>query len=218
MDPEKPNKPGDSAFKQQKLKSWDFRLSKRSLAIFYIAAGVFFLIIGSLVVVESNRVIEHKLRYDDLTECKASWKRPNECTIKLKLDEKMESPVFLYYEIANMYQNHRRYNKNRDILQLMGNTRSKAEIETNCKPVTRIEDLGLNIINPELSPKSVANPCGLVARSVFNDSYMIVPANPLQDAVNISFKDITWTFDRKDKFKNNDHIEKQWTDVENSKE
>ena len=188
---EKPNKPGNSAFKQQKIKSWNFIMSKKTLALFYVGCGIFFLVIGSLIVVESDSVIEHKLRYDSIDSCKATWLNPQICTLELTLDKKMTKPVFLYYELSNMYQNHRIYNKNRDALQLMGNTRSENEISQYCSPIKTMGELGLNINNPNLSPLSIANPCGLIAKSVFNDTYFIAPINSAQPAINLSTKDIS---------------------------
>lgn len=217
MDEEKPNKPSSSAFKQQKIKSWAINLSPKALGIFYIVAGCIFLMIGIIIMVESNDVIEHKMRYDNKDACEVHWKHPESCTLKLHLSEKMESPIFIYYEISNMYQNHRQYNKNRDIEQLMGNSRSKNDIKPNCFPVSTIRDLGLYIDNPHLSPKSVASPCGLIAKSKFNDTYSIAPTDPKKDPVKISFNDISWSFDRNDKFKNHDRTTKMWTDIEDRK-
>ena len=71
MDPDKPNKPGNSAFKQQNIKSLNITISKMQLGYIYLISGIFFLLIGSLVILESNKVIEHTLRYDNIKECKA---------------------------------------------------------------------------------------------------------------------------------------------------
>lgn len=213
MDPDKPNKPKDSPFKQQKLKSWNLKMKKEALGWVYIGAGLFFIVIGSLIIVQSNGVIEHKLRYDNIDECKVVLNAPVTCTILLDLDSEMKSPIFIYYEISNMYQNHRRYNQNLDILQLMGNTRSVGEIDSNCSPIKTVHDLDFPVNNPQLAPNSVANPCGLVAKSVFNDSYFISSAN--LGAVRVQFNDISLSVDRDEKFKNNDHVGLQWTDVEN---
>ena len=209
MDPDKPNKPGNSAFKQQKIKSWSLNISKMCLSYIYIICGIFFLIVGSVIVVESNKVIEHRLRYDNLDECKAHWKTPSTCILKLKLDDKMKSPIFIYYEISNMYQNHRLYNKNRDSLQLHGETRTESEISINCSPVKKMEDLGIEINNPQLTPKSIANPCGLIARSYFNDTYHLSPVDTKTETIKISFEDIAWSIDKDKKFKKNDHPQVQ---------
>ena len=37
----------------------------------------------------------------------------NECTIKLTLDTRIEAPIYVYYQLENFYQNHRRYVKSR---------------------------------------------------------------------------------------------------------
>jgi len=45
---------------------------------------------------------------------------PAECPITLEVKETMKAPVFVYYQLDNFYQNHRRYVKSKDYKQLMG--------------------------------------------------------------------------------------------------
>lgn len=81
----------------------------------------------------------------------------------------MESPVFLYYEMENFYQNHRRYVKSRDVEQLKGSIRSVSQI-SDCSPITTMRDLGRNTAfdGTVISWDDPANPCGLIAKSFFN--------------------------------------------------
>jgi len=61
-----------------------------------VALGVYFLL-------RSSDIIEVTKRYDDINSCKANKMSPTECTINLAIDDDMTEPVFLYYEIHNMY-------------------------------------------------------------------------------------------------------------------
>mmetsp|Transcript_1693 Transcript_1693/g.1632 ORF Transcript_1693/g.1632 Transcript_1693/m.1632 type:complete len:139 (+) Transcript_1693:233-649(+) len=133
----------------------------------------------------------------------------------MDISDHMESPIFIYYEINNMYQNHRKYNKCRDINQLMGEDQSKSEISSYCEPVVTMKDLGL--ITNLSEEVEIANPCGLVAKSFFNDTFLLMPpADSPKDNIEVKHDDISWWVDRHEKFKRNEHWETiQWTDVEN---
>jgi LEM3 (ligand-effect modulator 3) family / CDC50 family len=77
-----------------------------------------------------------------------------------------------------------------------------------------------------LVPTNVANPCGLIAKSVFTDSYSLSPTTFVngkvlpQAGIKIDDSDIAWNSDVKYKFKNLDSPYYQsimWTDVTNRK-
>jgi len=40
--------------------------------------------------------------------------------VSFEIDESVEGPIYLYYEMKNYFQNHRRYYQSRSILQLQG--------------------------------------------------------------------------------------------------
>lgn len=46
----------------------------------------------------------------------------NPCNVSIVVSERMEPPIYLYYRLSNYYQNHRRYVRSRDDLQLKGTT------------------------------------------------------------------------------------------------
>jgi hypothetical protein len=83
----------------------------------------------------------------------------------------MEAPVFLYYELSNFYQNHRRYVASRDDDQLAAGDRVKSGADaysTNCSPWFKSSyTAGSATTNYQLYP------CGLIARSVFNDTLTV---------------------------------------------
>ena len=210
---QKKNKPVDSPFIQQKLKTWNLKLSKKGIAIVYLVSGCIWILIGAIIIIQSNSVIEHTIRYDNETGCKSEWKHPRPCTIEFKLEEKMMSPIFVYYEISGMYQTHKKFIKNRDIKQLMGKDVENSELESRCLNAYTMQEMGFYIENHLLGPKSVARPCGIFARSYFNDTYEIIPTDSEKGPVEISFDDISWSFERDYKFKNYEN-DKMWTSVE----
>ncbi|KAJ9121745.1 hypothetical protein QFC22_002366 [Naganishia vaughanmartiniae] len=103
--------------------------------------------------------------------------------------------VFLYYRLTNYYQNNRRYVQSLDSSQLLGDTRSLKDIEDGqCKPITSRDG-------------KPYYPCGLIANSLFNDTYQdIVLQNPTNgessQAYNFTDKGITWHNEYK-KYTNN---------------
>ena len=79
-------------------------------------------------------------------------------------------------------------------------------------------DLGFDIedrhYGKELSDGKVANPCGLMARSLFNDTYILYKKNG-DGSFDIKDDDIAWEIDKDEKFSRVDEYkEKSWTDVE----
>ena len=52
----------------------------------------------------------------------------------------MQGPVYVYYQLDNFYQNHRRYVKSRDNDQLNGIYKSVVDI-SDCDPIIQVADL-----------------------------------------------------------------------------
>lgn len=76
-----------------------------------------------------------------------------------------------------------------------------------CEPIKRIRDLapdqrkdvnGRQFTEEELDQPAI--PCGLVAKSVFNDEYKL--ADSEGNSIDINSTDISWNSDRDYKFKN----------------
>jgi hypothetical protein len=84
----------------------------------------------------------------------------SQCTIEFEIPEQMTAPVFFYYRLTQFYQNHRRYVKSLDMDQLKGTAVDNNTISSStCDPL-------------RLDPNGKAYyPCGLIANSVFNDTF-----------------------------------------------
>lgn len=82
------------------------------------------------------------------------------CILSFVIPDDIKPPILFYYRLTNFYQNHRRYVKSVDTDQLKGKARSANDIHnSDCKPL----DLA-----PDGRPYY---PCGLIANSMFNDTF-----------------------------------------------
>ena len=189
-----------------------------STTLCLLITGILFLIIGIIVLLLSQEIKEFKIRYDNIEQCDnaLSDKQSKECTLQIKLDSDFNSTVMVYYQLENFFQNHRRYIKSRSINQLKGKNLSKGQIKDDCDPIITNEDLGrVNSVGGiKLVPTEPANPCGLIAKSFFNDSFKLYKNNK---EITIESKGIAWKNDIK-RFKRAEEYEKiQWIDVEDER-
>jgi len=131
--------------------------------------------------------------------------KTHECEITIKIESDMKAPVFVYYQLDNFYQNHRRYVKSKDYKQLMGETVA-ADSLSQCAPIEKNSDLSnvgifQNVAGAPLVATSPAIPCGLIAKSIFTDSYSIKKKGTTTN-IPIYQKGIAWKSDVDYKFKN----------------
>jgi hypothetical protein len=138
-------------------------------------------------------VVEYKIQYDGAgaaqgtsgCQLSAGSGLSKVCTLTFHTDADMNGPVYVYYELDNFYQNHRRYVKSRSDLQLAGTIYTSAS------------DSGISDCDPLTSRGGrVLHPCGLVANSYFNDTFALSPGSNFT----MNEKDISWASDRSKKF------------------
>lgn len=189
----------NSKFKQQMLPAWRPVPSFGSTMITFSMFGIVFLAIGIALYVMSDKIQEFKYNYsndadaDENPGCGVPKEISamtmnlddmsglgNECEKTIEITDKMTGPVFVYYQLDNFYQNHRRYVKSKDYKQLMGATIEVADL-SQCDPITTNANLAnVNIVNNvatppvALDPTAAAIPCGLIAKSVFTDSFELI--------------------------------------------
>ena len=106
----------------------------------------------------------------------------NICVLVFTPPENIPSPILFYYRLTNFYQNHRRYVKSFDSNQLKGTAVSAADIKSgDCDPLA-------------VSPKDGRPyyPCGLIANSLFNDTYEnLTMLNAQDDSGNVKTYNFT---------------------------
>lgn len=128
----------------------------------------------------------------------------NICTLEFQIPKPLNPPVYLFYRLTNFYQNHRRYVKSVDERQLRGDAVDLAALRKSdaCSP----------LIQDPVSELPYY-PCGLIANSVFNDTFgdlilTNVPGGGDNRTYEMTDKGIAWSSDKdrfkKSKYKNNE--------------
>lgn len=178
---------GSGAYQRQRLKAWWPVLTPLA----YV--GVFLLVFGAFAVASVSVGLEGQgtelaKRYD--VACGLG-----RCTVQMEVEETMDSPIYVYYEIDNFYQNHRDYLKSMFWPQLhWENTKEKCDgdcatadnvhrgahnyeeedwehvLKANCKPLWKNKGRHLS-------------PCGVVPNTLFDDSITLVSHDMREDRV-----------------------------------
>ncbi|CAI9090891.1 OLC1v1025768C1 [Oldenlandia corymbosa var. corymbosa] len=191
----KSKQPKYSRFTQQELPACKPILTPGLVVTIFIVVGVVFIPIGLASLSASERVVEIVDRYDE--DCVPAGQEKTAfiqnpatnktCTRNLRVPKKMKKPIYIYYQLDNFYQNHRRYVKSRSDKQLR--SPKDEDVTSTCDPEGRTT----------VGDKPIV-PCGLVAWSLFNDTYGFYSKN---EAVTVNKKDIAWGSDKNYKFGSN---------------
>ncbi|BDA41295.1 ALA-interacting subunit 1 [Coccomyxa sp. Obi] len=167
-------KPKYTKLTQQELPACKASLTPISLISIFTVIGVAFIPIGYFCLRASQQVVEASQRYDDICLPGATALEQEQkllqmngtgspCSVTLTVPRHMSAPVFLYYELDNFYQNHRRYVNSRSDAQLRGASVSSASLHKSCDPQATLNG----------SAAAIIEPCGLVAWSYFNDTFQV---------------------------------------------
>ncbi|KMZ75068.1 Cell cycle control protein [Zostera marina] len=192
-------RPKYSKFTQQELPACKPILTPQWVISVFVIISAVFIPIGIASLLASRDVVEIVDRYDNdcLTNKTGSTQnekikyiqnssRNKTCVRSIKILKDMNQPIYIYYELDNFYQNHRRYVKSRNDGQLRD--ADKEHDTEECKPE-----------NNDINGQPIV-PCGLIAWSLFNDTYHFTRKNkPLK----INKKGISWKSDREHKFGKN---------------
>ncbi|KAK4804032.1 hypothetical protein SAY86_003849 [Trapa natans] len=187
-------RPKYSRFTQQELPACKPILTPGWVISAFILVSIVFIPIGVAALFASRDVVEIVKRYD--TDCIPLSERNDKvkyiqspgnktCTRNITVTKHMKKPIYVYYQLDNFYQNHRRYVKSRNDAQLRSN--GSSDDVSGCSP----EDYsnGLVIV-----------PCGLIAWSLFNDTYNFSRNN---QQLSVNKRGISWKSDREHKFGKN---------------
>lgn len=195
-------RPREGALFQQRLPAWQPIITYHTMRPVFGVVGVIFLVIGIAFTVTSSQVHEKVLEYTYCTEvgtnrsCNdAEIGSTCTCEIPFRLSNPMKGNLFMYYGLRGFHQNHRKYARSRNDAQLMG------YIETNsssCYPYQFDNET-------EGTEYGVYAPCGLIANSMFNDSftlYKVSKSGHWEEKINATTKGIAWPSDHGYKFRN----------------
>ncbi|KAL2134293.1 hypothetical protein VTI74DRAFT_550 [Chaetomium olivicolor] len=111
------------------------------------------------------------------------------CRVRFNIPEDLKPTISFFYNLENFYQNHRRYVNSFNAKQLLGDAVDGRTInDSTCDPIT----------HDPLGSGKIVYPCGLVANSIFNDTFsppvlLTVPdSNESNRTYPMSTKGIAW--------------------------
>jgi hypothetical protein len=201
------------AFKQQLMQAWRPKPTLKCAITVYAIIGLIFFAMGISILVMNDKIFENFHRYDD--KCPQIGANC-EFTFQIEADI-IDKPIYFYYQVKGFYQNHRRYMQSVSYEQLRdGVLKNSTEISA-CQPVVynRENFYSKSVTNKTLDPDQPAFPCGLIARSYFNDTFKLFRLVDNSE-ININSTGIAWPDDKTYKFKNAD-LDAQWIDVTNER-
>lgn len=176
-------RPSNSVWKQQQLPAFQPILTPRLVIIIYLLIGLVFIPLGIVFLTSSDKVIE--VRSDNY----ANFNDANLIITFQNLD--MQPPIYLYYQLSDFYQNHRRYVKSRCDEQLRGQYVEPSQCKE-CSPYDYFNGSG--------NANQFLFPCGLIVKNVFNDTFLLYNGSNMP--VQMTSTDITWSTDIERKFNN----------------
>lgn len=189
----KVNKPKDTDLLQQRLKAFQPVHTLESTVSILVGFSILFFVFGFVLYSAAASVIEISTEY---TEC------GNPCVLNITVSGQMTAPIFVYYELKNYYQNHRNYVKSKDYSQLRGKDGLKASDLSKCnngglygRDILNNSQFTHYLNGDPIGPDDILNPCGLMARSVFNDSYSLYTDYEANKSIAISETGIAWESD-----------------------
>lgn len=218
-----------SALWTQKLPSWKPMFTPQYFIAVLVVVGAAFVAVGVGVAGASAGVAEQTLRYDDKPECVQAlaaspcgggndplcWRAlseaaqgaiANDCALTWTVASDMKAPVYFYYELGQFYQNQRVYVKSQAPKQLRGDDDwpslaayaeylSKQCVESEYDQCTT----GATQVPGSSPARFYCNPCGLVARSFFTDTFELSDSSGA--AISWSADEVAWPRDQAEKFK-----------------
>ena len=198
-----------SKFRQQKFPGWRPLPTISCITIIFISAGVFFFFFGIFILIFTGQIKEFKFRYDLF--CAEKRRHSEKCEMSLSIPETMKKPIFIYYQINDLRQNHRFYMDNKSNKQLKGEEVSKEDLEKSNDCDGALYNKDFDFLDPDKYPEDdVAFPCGLIAKSFFRDNFTLWQMSGKE--INVTTEEIANKKDRDD-LSNVGLKDSQWLDV-----
>jgi len=187
---------------------WISKKQDTKTMIVFTVLGLYFLIIGIILAVNSVQVQEYTTQYDATCGTSAT------CQVTLNVPQNMAGTVYFYYGLTNYFQNHRKYYTSKEFTQLAGNLVASSNLGE-CTPiVTNGQNWQTKALDgTPLDPNQASNPCGLIASTLFNDTFKMIAPNGSQVGVNES--GIAWPEDLTFYKQPPGYKSIQWTNVTN---
>jgi hypothetical protein len=172
MSEPKKKTPSDSKLWQQKIPVMQLVYTPTCVGVTFFVTGIIALMLGLVLYFYAAQVVEVSGTYAGTSNspCKDTANEP--CRVPIVLDKDMPGPIFFYYTLTNFYSNHRRFVNSRS------DTMNRGSFDES-DPTIRKDGTTLVKTCEGFDSYSVDGkrifyyPCGLVARSLFNDSFQL---------------------------------------------
>jgi hypothetical protein len=213
-----PRCPEDTPFKQQRLPAWQPILTPNWVIGTFLIVGCIFMPIGGAIFAASSSVQEVRINYGDSDVCKKALPSGTPLnSVPFVVTKDMKNPL-VYYELTNFYQNHRRYVTSRSDGQLRASEEATkfSDFKTaaegkdtlaTCTPLVCSGNAGKNGCGTTTADiirngrdNLVYYPCGLIARSLFNDTFSKLTAVEGSQVFPLNMQKIAWPSDIEKKF------------------
>ncbi|KAH8071097.1 aminophospholipid transmembrane transporter [Aureococcus anophagefferens] len=122
----KSRRPPAGKFYQQEMAAWQPTLTPGNVITTFAVLGAGCIVVGVLILYATSSVVQTA-----------------SCAVTMKAPEKMAAPIYVYYELGNVYQNHKRYSTSLSHEQLMGSILEKDELSA-CEPLKTSGDRTLS--------------------------------------------------------------------------
>ena len=181
-------RPGFSRFVMHELPAWK-PMHSTGCALFSLLSVAGCLIpLGAVLLAGGLRAQEVVVHYGN--ECILG---DHNCTLPFSVHESLSGPVHVYYEVSNYLQNHRRYSMSRDTDQLSADVTDARDVtHASCGPIMTACFLDVTT-GSGFDCDTAVDPCGLVAWSFFNDTFLLFDAGGKKIPINET--GISWSSD-----------------------
>lgn len=223
----KSRRPKEDDFTQQHIAAWNPVLTPKAVLPLYLLVAAVFVIVGGCLLAASSKVSEITIYYQNCTSAAPTgdvwedmssndyitifsknktfnvapqWRYvadPNDdaeesgtCQIRFTTAQDLPSNIYVSYLLENFAANHRRYVLSFSEDQIRGKRASYSDIHDtpgiNCKVLARN------------SEDKIYYPCGLIANSMFNDTFpdQLVNIQDSSSNYSLSNEGINWHTDR----------------------
>lgn len=194
----KPQVPIIERLKQQELESYTLTFSPRIVITLYFVIAFLFMPLGSLIIVGTSKIHVYSSEYPGQNCTRTGGEQSDQCSITFMLPKVFPAPSYFYYSLKNFHQNHRAYAKSRSDIMNQG-ILPKVFFDVEACPPWLYRNSVPSVEN-EFDPSDLRYPCGLTARSFFNDTFELCKDNECEDRVKTTDKGIALRTDVEHKF------------------
>jgi hypothetical protein len=171
---------------EQRLPAWEPTLYPPFVISMFFIVSVVLLPIGIGMYFSTIQVTSVETMYDSLCTMQPDQYGAPVCNVSttITIPRRMDPPIYMYYKLYNFYQNYRKYVNSRFDEQLGGTPNIPLSSFSQYCDQFLFYNHGWNNQTPAATynndPQNVYMPCGVIAWSMFNDSFI------LYDRVNTS--------------------------------